>query len=301
MARKALGKGLGALIPGGGEHAREGEGELRQMPVEALTPSSFQPRRAFDPEALRQLGESLREHGVLQPLLVRRRAEEEGPERYEIVAGERRWRAARAVGLPLVPVRLLELDDTEAAEIALVENVQREDLSPLEVAEALGELLGKHGLTQEEAASRVGWSRAAVANKLRLLQLSPALQAHLREKRLSEGHLRALLGAPEELREALAERAAQRSLSVRDLENLVRRAEQEQQRAPRPATALAWTGGDRLQERFGWECRVTAQGRHRTLTLKNLSEDQLDQILTVLENIGEEETPGDPWNKRMKP
>ena len=289
MARKALGKGLGALIPGGGEHAREGEGELRQMPVEALTPSSFQPRRAFDPEALRQLGESLREHGVLQPLLVRRRAEEEGPERYEIVAGERRWRAARAVGLPLVPVRLLELDDTEAAEIALVENVQREDLSPLEVAEALGELLGKHGLTQEEAASRVGWSRAAVANKLRLLQLSPALQAHLREKRLSEGHLRALLGAPEELREALADRAAQRSLSVRDLENLVRRAEQEQKRAPRLATALFWAGGDRLQERFGWECRVTAQGHHRTLTLKKLSEEQLETVLAALENLGEEE------------
>ncbi|OPZ60370.1 MAG: putative chromosome-partitioning protein ParB [Synergistetes bacterium ADurb.Bin520] len=291
MARKALGKGLGALIPGGDEDFREREGELRHVPVDALGPNAFQPRQEFDAEALRQLGESLREHGVLQPLLVRRKAPDDGPERYEIVAGERRWRAARAVGLPLVPVRVLELDDTQAAEIALVENIQREDLSPLEVAEALEELVDKHGLTQEEAATRIGWSRAAVANKLRLLQLSPPLRAHLREKRLSEGHLRALLGAPEDRREALAERAAQRALSVRDLENLVRRAEQEGQKSPRPAPALSWAGADRLRERFGWECHVTAQGRHHTLTVKKLTEEQLAEILTLLERHGAEEAP----------
>jgi len=291
MARKALGKGLGALLPGGGEVLREGEGVLRQLPVDALGPNIFQPRQSFDAEALRQLGESLREHGVLQPLLVRRKTADDGGERYEIVAGERRWRAARAVGMSLVPVRVLELDDTQAAEIALVENIQREDLSPLEVAEALEELVDKHGLTQEETATRIGWSRAAVANKLRLLQLSPPLRAHLQEKRLSEGHLRALLGAPEELREALAERAAQRALSVRDLENLVRRAEQEGQKSPRPAPALSWAGADRLRERFGWECHVTAQGRHRTLTLKKLTEEQLAEILTLLERHGAEEAP----------
>mgnify|MGYP000899857489 CR=1 FL=1 len=291
MARKALGKGLGALLPGGGEVLREGEGVLRQLPVDALGPNIFQPRQSFDAEALRQLGESLREHGVLQPLLVRRKAPDDGPERYEIVAGERRWRAARAVGLSLVPVRVLELDDTQAAEIALVENIQREDLSPLEVAEALEELVDKHGLTQEETATRIGWSRAAVANKLRLLQLSPPLRAHLREKRLSEGHLRALLGAPEDRREALADRAVQRALSVRDLENLVRREEQEGQRPPRPAPALSWEGADRLRERFGWECHVTAQGRHRTLTLKKLTEEQLAEILTLLERHGAEEAP----------
>ncbi len=295
MARKALGKGLGALIPGGDEDFREREGELRHVPVDALGPNAFQPRQEFDAEALRQLGESLREHGVLQPLLVRRKAAaDDGPERYEIVAGERRWRAARAVGLPLVPVRVLELDDTEAAEIALVENIQREDLSPLEVAEALEELVDKHGLTQEETATRIGWSRAAVANKLRLLQLSPPLRAHLREKRLSEGHLRALLGAPEDRREALADRAVQRALSVRDLENLVRRAEQEGQegqRPPRPVQTISWAGADRLRERFGWDCHVTAQGRHHTLTVKKLTEEQLEEILALLERHGAEEAP----------
>lgn len=220
--KKALGKGLEALFASAGEGkpaVREEEGELKStlLSVDELTPSTFQPRQNIKDESLSSLADSIKEHGLLQPIIVRR-----VNDRYEIVAGERRWRAAKLAGLAEVPVVIVDLSDGESLEVALVENLQREDLSPLEVARSLYEMANRFGLTHEEIASRLGWSRPAVTNKLRLLDLPSQVQDMLEKGELSEGHARALLGIDSSDDQILlAKRAAAMSWSVRRLEEEV--------------------------------------------------------------------------------
>lgn len=216
MARRGgLGKGLEALIPAGeSEHV----GGLEEIPVTAIRPNPYQPRRHFDEEQLAALAESIREVGILQPILVR-----EVGDVYELIAGERRWRAARRVGMARIPALVRDTDDASTLEHALVENVHRSDLNPLEEAAAYQQLVEDFGLTHEEVATRVGRSRAAVTNTLRLLQLPPAVQRLLRDGALSPGHARALLATPDRaLQERLAARAAADGLTVRALEDAVR-------------------------------------------------------------------------------
>ena len=220
---RALGRGLEALLPGAGKAAHAQPPVV--LPLEAVRPNPSQPRKTVDPAQLESLAESIRVHGIIQPLVVR-----PAGDGYEIVAGERRWRAARMAGLGEVPVRVLALDESQSVQAALVENLQREDLHPIEVADGIRDLISRFSLSHGEAARRLGWSRTAVTNKLRLLALPDAVKALLAAGTISEGHARALLGIedPERLLK-LAEKVGKNGLSVRQAEALVQR---EKTRAP---------------------------------------------------------------------
>jgi ParB family transcriptional regulator, chromosome partitioning protein len=215
--RSGLGRGLGALIPT--DITGEAGSALRDVPVEAIAPNPHQPRTYFDEEALATLTASIAELGVLQPILVR----EVGEDRFELIAGERRWRAAKRAGLPSIPVVVRTVDEVLSLEQALVENLHREDLNPLEEAAAYQQLMEDFSLTQEQVAQKVGKSRSAVANTLRLFQLPPSIQRLVAENQLAAGHAKALLGTPDRaFQEALARDIVARGLSVREAEEAVR-------------------------------------------------------------------------------
>ncbi len=218
MARRSgLGRGLGSLIPT--EVANDTTSALIDVPVGAVTANSYQPRKHFDEEALDELTASVRELGVLQPILVRRR----GDDSYELIAGERRWRAAKRAGLQTVPAIVREVSDAASLEQALVENLHRADLNPLEEAAAYQQLIEDFQLTHDDVATRVGKSRSAITNALRLFQLPPSIQRMVAEGQLSGGHARAILGTPDRaFQESLAKRAAAEKLSVREVEDAVR-------------------------------------------------------------------------------
>ena len=219
MARRSgLGRGLGALIPT--EVANEGSSALLELPVGAINGNTFQPRKHFDEETLASLTASVRELGVLQPILVRPKADDGT---YELIAGERRWRAAKRAGLQTIQAIVRTVNDVASLEQALVENLHRQDLNALEEAAAYQQLIEDFHLTHDEVATRVGKSRSAVSNALRLFQLPPTIQRLVAEAQLSAGHARALLGTPDRgFQESLAKRAVQESLSVRDVEEAVR-------------------------------------------------------------------------------
>jgi ParB family chromosome partitioning protein len=217
--RSGLGKGLGALIPSEIASSDAGPLTLLELPVSAISTNPNQPRKGFDEEALASLTASVRELGVLQPVLVRPMTDD----KYELIAGERRWRAAKRAGLPSLPAIVREVDDTTSLEQALVENLHRADLNALEEAAAYQQLIEDFHLTHDQVAARVGKSRAAVTNTLRLFQLPPAIQKLVADGQLSAGHARALLGTPDRAyQEQLARRAVAESLSVRDVEEAVR-------------------------------------------------------------------------------
>lgn len=217
-----LGRGLGALIPTDVPATGDGT-SLREIPTGQIEPNQFQPREHFDEESLASLTASVRALGVLQPVLVR---PTEDPARFELIAGERRWRAAKRAGLPSVPAIVREVDDLDSLEQAVVENLHRQDLNPLEEAAAYQQLMEDFNLTQERLAERVGKSRSAVANTLRLFQLPPSIQKMVAENQLTAGHARALLGTPDRaFQEGLARRAVSAGLSVREVEEAVRRRE----------------------------------------------------------------------------
>lgn len=219
MARRSgLGKGLGALIPSELATGEE-DASLRDLPVSQIEPNPNQPRDHFDEESLVTLTASITELGVLQPVLVR----PVGQDRYELIAGERRWRAAKRAGLPSIPAVIRRVDDTASLEQAVVENLHRQDLGPLEEAAAYQQLIEDFHLSHDDVARRVGKSRSAVSNTLRLFQLPAGIQKLVAEAQLSAGHARALLGTPDRsFQEALARRAVAEELSVRDVEDAVR-------------------------------------------------------------------------------
>jgi ParB family transcriptional regulator, chromosome partitioning protein len=214
--RSGLGRGLGALIPTDTSRDR---GALTELAVVAVRPNPRQPRAHFDEEGLAALVASIREVGILQPVLVRQTGEGE----YELIAGERRWRAARRAGLGTIPAIIRTASDSESLQQALIENLNREELNPLEEAAGYQQLIEDFNLTHEQLSARVGKSRVAITNALRLFQLPPAVQRLVAEDRLSAGHARALLGTPDRaFQEALAQRAATDQLSVRAVEEAVR-------------------------------------------------------------------------------
>ncbi|MEC9364549.1 MAG: ParB/RepB/Spo0J family partition protein [Pseudomonadota bacterium] len=215
--KRGLGRGLDALLSSGSAPTETSADEQRELPVDTLHPGKHQPRRHFDDEALAALADSIRAQGVVQPIVVR----PAGGDRYEIVAGERRWRAAKLAGLKAVPVVVRALDERGAMAVALVENIQRADLNPLEEAEALHKLIEECGLTHEKVAEAVGRSRAHVTNLLRLMDLDADVQALVRDGRLSLGHAKVLLGAPGARQPALARLVVERQLSVRQTEVLL--------------------------------------------------------------------------------
>ena len=215
---KGLGRGLDALLAGSDARA---EDELRNLPVERLRPGKYQPRTRMDQDSLAELAASIKAQGVMQPILVRAVDKTPGAERYEIVAGERRWRAAQIAGLNEVPVLVRGIPDEQALAMALIENIQREDLNPLEEALGLQRLIDEFGLTHQQAADAVGRSRPAATNLLRLLQLKAAVQDLLMAGKIDMGHARALLPLGAANQVAVAQRIVQKGLSVREAERLV--------------------------------------------------------------------------------
>jgi ParB family chromosome partitioning protein len=275
--RQPLGRGLAVLFGELEDSSAGASAKHRQVPIELIRPGQFQPRRRFAEAELDALAQSIREKGVLQPLLVRPSPETETA--YEIVAGERRWRAAQRVGLHEVPVIIRALADPEVLEIALVENLQREDLSALEEAEAYSRLIKEFGRTQASVAEAVGKSRSHIANTVRLLSLPASVRDRLHEGELSAGHARALLAAPDP--SGLATEIVRRGLNVRATERLVQRRAAPPRAAPtRDADIVA------LERDLGalLGLRVTVQPRKRggALTLHYASLDQLDLVLNLL-------------------
>ena len=289
---RGLGRGLGALLgnapldpeprpeSASGADAAAPRADLRLDPAQ-IQPNPYQPRLQFDPVKLAELAESIRNHGVLQPLIVRR---VNGV--YQLVSGERRWRASQQAGLNEVPVIVKELDDRETLEIALVENVQREDISPLEAATAYRRLAEEFHLTQEEVAKRVGKSRSAVANTMRLLNLSPEIRNSLAEGKITEGHARALLGIPDaHRREQEWRRLVQSGGSVRSAETAARqsRGTEAGTTAPPRKDPHLEEVESRLRRAFGTKVEVvTGRGGKGVVTIEFYDDDDLNRILDVL-------------------
>jgi len=280
--RYGLGRGLDALIPGGDESPRA-QGGVHYVPLDAIRPNPHQPRATMNPQDLEDLAASIREHGVLQPLIVTRGAIEG---EYVLVAGERRWRAARQAGLERVPVLVREVTAQEQLELALIENIQRADLNPLEEAEAYRQLHEMFGLTHEEIARRVGKSRVAITNALRLLRAAPAIRQALMEGRIREGHARALLGLADPAKqEAALHTVLAQGLSVRQTEALVRRLQGRKVPSPKPA---AETPPEirrleaRLEAHLGTRVKVQAGSQGGRITLYYYSDEELESLLQRL-------------------
>jgi ParB family chromosome partitioning protein len=274
--KRGLGRGLDVLLSSASTVNEEAGDALRELAIDVLQAGKHQPRRHFDAAALESLTESIRAQGVVQPIIVRAA----GGDRYEIVAGERRWRAAREAGLKTVPVVIKTLDERGAMAVALVENIQRADLNPLEEAEALHKLIKDCGLTHEKTAEAIGRSRAHVSNLLRLTELNDDVQLLVRNGHLSLGHAKVLLGASGPRQSSLAKMVVERQLSVRQTEALV-----QADTPPRRAPASSAPALDKsLSERIGLPVRVqrTEAGKGR-LTVSFRNEDELKQLLSRFE------------------
>ena len=304
MAKPALGRGLGALLGGASvtgkplpaltttaasppdpAAAPDSRERVDRVPLGNIRPGALQPRKDFSTEALRELADSIKEQGIVQPLIVRQQGNH-----LELIAGERRWRAAQLLGLAEVPVIIREADDRAVLELALIENLQRENLNALEEAQGYAQLIGQFHLTQEEVATKVGKSRAVVANALRLLKLPPPVQAFLRDGRLSVGHAKVILSLTgEKEQQVAAERIVKDGLSVRQTEGLIARL-QSQPAPPSPATPGAGPARDthvadlenRLRERLGTKVNLRyAQGKG-ALEISFFSDAELERILQIV-------------------
>jgi ParB family transcriptional regulator, chromosome partitioning protein len=300
MAKPALGRGLGALlgenpiarppvpaptsstVPDAAPAAGAGE-HVQRVALDRIRPCPLQPRKDFPPETLRELADSIKEQGIVQPLIVRPR-----DDHFELIAGERRLRAAQMLGLAEVPVIVRQADDRAALELALIENLQRENLNPIEEAGGYAQLIGQFDLTQEQAAVKVGRSRVVIANALRLLKLPPELQAMLREGRLSVGHAKVILGlaSPEEQRRAAA-LVLKKSLNVRQTEELAASLQSRPgQKAGAgkglvPLDAHLAALQDRLQQRFGTKVRLRYHQGRGAVEIQFFSDDDLERFLKL--------------------
>ena len=278
--RSGLGKGLDALIPTG-ESTLPTSG-VTLIPTDNISPNPRQPRANFDPEELTELADSIREHGVLQPLII---TKGDKPERYTLITGERRLLAAREAGLKTVPVILRDVSDQQLVELALVENVQRADLSPLEAAEAYRQLTEEFNLSHEEVAARVGKSRVAVTNTLRLLNLPPAVQKALAEGHIREGHARALLAlSTPQSQSAALQTVINRGLNVRQTEELVRRLSGEKtSKPPKPKqTPEVIALQDRLRERLGTKVSLNRRRKGGTMVIHYYSDEELNTLVDLI-------------------
>ena len=278
---KGLGKGLGALLGDNFLDTPE-EKERLYLPISQVESCSAQPRKQFDPDALADLADSIRQHGIIQPLTVRKL--QSGY--YQIIAGERRWRAARMAGLSEVPAIVIEADDRKAMELAMIENLQREDLNPMEEAEGYHTLVSQYGLTQEQAASQVGKSRSAVANALRLLNLTPAVRTMVEDGKLSGGHARALLPLAPTVQENAAAIVVKNELSVRQTELLVKKLTAEKRTKKAPTTALtvnyAEEAARELSSRLGRGCKIVTGRKKGRIELEYYDLDDLNSLIDAL-------------------
>ena len=281
--KKGLGIGLDALF--GTDELNEAEAELQFLPISKVEPRMEQPRMQFDEEALQELADSISRYGLIQPITARKL--DSGY--YQIIAGERRWRAARLAGLTEVPVRVIEADDRRTAELALVENLQREDLNPIEEAKGYRALIEEYGLTQEETAKSVGKSRPTVANAMRLLSLCPQVLEMVEKGELSAGHARALVPVLDaKLQLAAAQEVMAKSLSVRQTEQLAARLlrppKKEKERDPL-AVDYAAEAARRLSEKLGRKVRLVDGKKIGRIELEFYGADDREALLAALEKL----------------
>lgn len=285
--RRALGRGLGALLPTrplaatSPVPALEGEGSSR-VAIDLIDPNPVQPRRVFQQEALHQLADSIRQHGIIQPLVIRKSGS-----RYQLVAGERRWRAAKIAGLAQVPAVVQEISDDHLLEITLIENIQREDLNPIELAVALDRMARELNISQDEIGRRTGKDRSTISNSIRLLQLPPDLQQLVAERRLSAGHARSLLAlTDEEMQRKLAEKIVAQGLSVRQVERMTKRlteprdpaADQEEPIDPNVKAAI-----NEMARVLGTRVRIVEKSNSRgRIEIEYYSQEDLDRIYAVI-------------------
>ena len=282
-----LGRGLNALL-GDPELQDQGDGAV-SLPISQVEPGLNQPRKRFDPESLAELADSIRIHGLIQPLTVRRLS----TGYYQIIAGERRWRAAKDAGLSEVPVVIIEADDKKVMEIGLIENLQREDLNPVEEAQGYQVLMEEYGLTQDQVAQRMGKSRPAISNTLRLLALPEDLLELVAEDKLSAGHARAILAAPSPaLQRAAAKRVIEERLSVRQTEALIKTLQKEpkapQRREDDPIALYLGEVEKSLSGRLGRKVTISAKGEKGRIQLEYYNSQDLESLLTWLQARGRE-------------
>lgn len=303
MSKPALGRGLGALLGAAPASAKSAPAVPPAAPAPAVEPAPaadtrervervalhqvrpcpFQPRKEFTAEGLQELADSIREQGIIQPLIVRKRNDA-----YELIAGERRWRAAQLLKLADVPVIVREADDRAMLELALIENLQRENLNPIEEAAGYSELMEKFQLRQEDVANKVGKSRVVVANALRLLRLPVDVQVFLRDGRLSVGHAKVILGLSGDTQQKLAaERVLKKGLNVRQTEDLVAHLQKRSATDSKGVTTLSQDANvaaleNRLRERFGTKVAVRYRQGKGSLELKFFSDEELERILEII-------------------
>jgi len=306
MTKPALGRGLGALLGGAATAPKapaplastattttvtaaspvDPRDRVQRIPLDRIRPCPFQPRKEFTAEALQELADSIKAQGIIQPLVVRSR-----PDGFELIAGERRWRAAQQLGWKEIPAIIREADDRAALELALIENLQRENLNPLEEAQGYAELIGKFQLRQEDVAVKVGKSRVAVANSLRLLKLPAEVQACLRDGRLSVGHAKVILGLPGQAEQRLAaERVLKQGLNVRQTEELV--AHLAKVAAPGKGAKVSAAAPfrdahvasleNKLRERLGTKVQLRYRDGKGALDIRFFSDEELERILQIL-------------------
>ena len=282
---KGLGKGLAALL---GDNVMDNQEEKASLylPISQVESCAGQPRKQFDPDALADLADSIREHGIIQPLTVRKL--QSGY--YQIIAGERRWRAARMAGLDQVPAIVIEADDRKAMELAMIENLQREDLNPMEEAEGYRQLMEQYNLTQEETAQRVGKSRSAVANALRLLNLCPSVRAMVEDGRLTSGHARTILPLSPALQKKAADAVLKSDLSVRQTELLVKKLTAEKKEKPAVTTGglevnYAEEAAKALCAHLGRGCKIVSGRKKGRIELEYYGVDDLNNLLDALNTL----------------
>jgi ParB family transcriptional regulator, chromosome partitioning protein len=310
MSKPALGRGLGALLGGSPVIAKPAPAApspaipthavpppaaaaaapavsrdlVRRVPVTQVRPCALQPRKDFTPEALRELADSIKEQGIVQPLIVRPQGNS-----FELIAGERRWRAAQLAGLTEVPVIVREADDRAVLEMALIENLQRENLNPIEEAQGYSQLVGQFQLTQELVATKVGKSRVVVTNALRLLKLPAEVQGFIREGRLSVGHAKVILGLPDERQQRVAaERVIKEALNVRQTEGLVAKlqnrdgAKAKSGKVPLPTDAHVASLENKIRERLGTKVQLRYALGKGALEISFFSDAELERVLQIL-------------------
>lgn len=285
-AKKGLGTGLDVLFGESIEEEKPPEG-VSKLPIAKVEPRDNQPRSVFDEEALAELAESIREYGVIQPVTVRQLPSGY----YQLIAGERRWRAARLAGLTEIPAQIIEADDRLTTELALVENLQREDLNPVEEAQGYRTLMEEYGLTQDEAAQRVGKSRPAVANALRLLSLAPEVLQFVEQGLLSAGHARALVPIkPEELQIDAARQVIKNGLSVRRTEELSKRLSRPPKPAPEGGIRVDYAAEvtRRLERALGRRVLLTETGKKGRIVLEYYGADDRERLIEALEGLNKE-------------
>lgn len=276
---KGLGKGLQALIPDIQDNNNSKEDNVQILNIDKIIPNQKQPRTFFDEVKLQELADSIKEHGIVQPIVVR-----PIDDKYEIVAGERRWRASKKVGLEEVPVVIKNLDDHQVTEIALIENIQREDLNPIEEALTYQRLINEFGLTQEKLAQRVGKSRSLIANMLRLLQLESSVQKLLMDKTLSIGHVRPLLTLDKKKQKEVSKLIVEKGLSVRQTEELIKSLSKTPKVKPeKPAReAIFMQFEDKLRGFFGTQVKISSNGKKGKIEIDYYNDEDLQRIIETL-------------------